>query len=387
MTQFNLDTPIVATAKSGTQLASDLSNWRDAVHSNHKGSSQPSYRVAGMIWVDDTTSTMWVIKMWDGAAWALIGYHDTTNDLFFPATQNPRFNFPVTAGTQPTYTLTLAPALTAYVDQSVFTFEVHSANTGASTLNVNTLGAKKIMKIVSGTPTALSGGELQVGVRYFLSYDSAADSAAGAFILVQPSLDLPSLSGVITNSQLPDRLQEGASNFVTSNANEADENGWWQSAAANTNNPNSTDLWLIHVSVRITGTDIVQDAFAPRSALHYRRYKDNNSWTSWTRIYDTASEVDSRVDNGLAGIAYGAVGSHALLEYDSVGPYTEGGTSGGSNLQPAGIVSNTASTGGDGANDCFITAGGGFESGTWRRHHRNNYSGTRSRVGLWFRIS
>ena len=45
---------IVASAKSGTQLASDLNAWRDTVHSSHAGTSAPSYLVEGMIWYDST---------------------------------------------------------------------------------------------------------------------------------------------------------------------------------------------------------------------------------------------------------------------------------------------------------------------------------------------
>lgn len=41
---------------SGTALATKLDSQRDALLSNHSGSSAPSYVVAGMIWIDSTSS-------------------------------------------------------------------------------------------------------------------------------------------------------------------------------------------------------------------------------------------------------------------------------------------------------------------------------------------
>lgn len=43
-----------------------LEPWRDALHSSHSGSSRPSYAAAGMLWLD-TTTTPWVIKLFDGS--------------------------------------------------------------------------------------------------------------------------------------------------------------------------------------------------------------------------------------------------------------------------------------------------------------------------------
>lgn len=392
MTQFNLDTPIVASTKSGTQLASDLSNWRDAVHTSHKGSSQPSYRVAGMLWLDDTTSTMQILKIYDGTGWSNVGYFDTTNDLFFGATLNPRYTYPVTAGTQPTYTLTLSPALTAYVDQTVFTVEIHSTNAGgAATLNVNSLGAKAIRKISGGADVAVAANDLLAKVRYQFSYDSAANAAAGAFILVGASPDLPSLTGVITDSQLPDRLQgqtvlvtpgTGATNgFET-----AGGSGLYRASAGSTGNPEATYSYVHHY-IKYSSSYGVDDAYAQSTSVdyHYRRFYDSGTWTSWQRCYDTSAEVQSLVDNGLAAIGYGAVASYAWLYIGSNGGYTEGATTAGSSLIPAGGVSGNATISSDGYEAGGFTRGGSAEAGTWRRHHRNNFSGTWARTGLWFR--
>ena len=93
-------------------------------------------------------------------------------------------DFPTAGGTTDTLTLTVSPAYTSYVDQRVVMFRASETNTGAATLNVSGLGAKAIRKIVGGTDVALEAGNLLDNTRYIAVYDSAANGAAGAFILV-----------------------------------------------------------------------------------------------------------------------------------------------------------------------------------------------------------
>lgn len=62
MSQFDFGS-LDPTVVSGTVLATDLNSWRTAVHSSHKGSTPPIYAVAGMLWVDDST-TAWNLRMY-----------------------------------------------------------------------------------------------------------------------------------------------------------------------------------------------------------------------------------------------------------------------------------------------------------------------------------
>lgn len=71
------------------------------------------------------------------------------------------------AGTD-TYTLTLSPALTAYTDGLALLVKFTNANTGAATLNVNSLGAKDIV-ISENIP--LVAGQLSGDKYYMLVYD------------------------------------------------------------------------------------------------------------------------------------------------------------------------------------------------------------------------
>lgn len=69
-----------------------------------------------------------------------------------------------------TYAITISPAPTAYVTGARYFFKPDTANTGAATLNVNSLGAKTIKKFANGTAVDLSTGDIAanqpVGVMY-----------------------------------------------------------------------------------------------------------------------------------------------------------------------------------------------------------------------------
>ena len=75
----------------------------------------------------------------------------------------------VTASGTNTYTATVNPAITSYQTGYLQTFKFTNANTGASTLNVNGLGAKSLVK--DGAGTALASGDLKANTTYLLSYD------------------------------------------------------------------------------------------------------------------------------------------------------------------------------------------------------------------------
>jgi hypothetical protein len=67
-----------------------------------------------------------------------------------------------------TLTGSLTPALSAYATGNLFTFVATGTNTGAVTINLNSLGAKSITK--SGT-TALVAGDIVSGQIYLIEYD------------------------------------------------------------------------------------------------------------------------------------------------------------------------------------------------------------------------
>ena len=77
-----------------------------------------------------------------------------------------------------TLTGSLTPAIAAYATGNLFSFVAAATNTGAATINLNSLGAKSITK--SGT-TALVAGDIVSGQLYLIEYDGTR------FQLINPS--------------------------------------------------------------------------------------------------------------------------------------------------------------------------------------------------------
>lgn len=74
----------------------------------------------------------------------------------------------VDTGTVNAYVVALNPAPTAYADGMAVTVKIKTANTGASTLNVNSLGAKSILDSLGN---ALTSGKLKAGLPYTFRYN------------------------------------------------------------------------------------------------------------------------------------------------------------------------------------------------------------------------
>lgn len=81
---------------SMAEVAGDANDTLNAFLSMHKSGSAPSYKVAGTIWLDDST-TPWTAKVYDGAVWRTLWSVDpTTGDTIlagglirFPAAPTP----------------------------------------------------------------------------------------------------------------------------------------------------------------------------------------------------------------------------------------------------------------------------------------------------------
>jgi hypothetical protein len=85
-------------------------------------------------------------------------------------------NFTLTStGSSNTFVLTYTVAPAALYDGQIFAFETNHAVTGAATLNVNSLGAKDLKKVVAGALTDLASGDAPSGTRMMVAYDSGAD--------------------------------------------------------------------------------------------------------------------------------------------------------------------------------------------------------------------
>jgi len=75
------------------------------------------------------------------------------------------------AGANDTYTCTATPTLTAYAAGQIVLFTPNTANTGAATVNIDSLGAKTIVKLGGAINTALADNDLRANQRVILQYD------------------------------------------------------------------------------------------------------------------------------------------------------------------------------------------------------------------------
>lgn len=95
--------------------------------------------------------------------------------------QQQSFTYAVDSGAANAYVVTLSPAPSSYTDGLFLSFKASNANSGASTINVNSIG---VANIVTNAGAALSSGAILANGEYILMYNSTVS----AFVLVNSSL-------------------------------------------------------------------------------------------------------------------------------------------------------------------------------------------------------
>lgn len=98
------------------------------------------------------------------------------------------------AGSTDTYVVTLSPAPTAYATGYHYRFKANTANTGACSINFNSLGAVAIKKAAGGITTDLTDNDIRAGQWVDLVYDgtnmqmqSTLGNASGGGTTINPS--------------------------------------------------------------------------------------------------------------------------------------------------------------------------------------------------------
>jgi hypothetical protein len=162
----NLESPLSGTTFFNTHLEP----WRDALHSMHKGDSRPSYAVAGMMWVDDTTEP-WILKMFNGTANDVtLGTIDPTNFWFKPSGTSIWGGS--AGGTANALTLTPTIPLTTYAAGVVYECLITAINTSSSvTVNISALGTKNVKASIGVGKVNVPVGALQNGMIARFVYD------------------------------------------------------------------------------------------------------------------------------------------------------------------------------------------------------------------------
>jgi hypothetical protein len=78
-------------------------------------------------------------------------------------------------GTADAKVLTFSVAPAAYYNGQRFSFIANTTNTTTATLNVNSLGAKSIRKMIAGTATVLAAGDMVAGAYVEVAYNTSGD--------------------------------------------------------------------------------------------------------------------------------------------------------------------------------------------------------------------
>lgn len=89
-------------------------------------------------------------------------------------------------GSANTISVTASSPFTAYSKGVRLLFKASATNTGATTLNVNAVGPKAVVRLDGGSETALSAGAIVVNGLLEVVYDPALASGVGAWVLINP---------------------------------------------------------------------------------------------------------------------------------------------------------------------------------------------------------
>lgn len=104
----------------------------------------------------------------------------TAQDIADLAGGGTSIPFGATTGTS-TLTATMTPTVTSYANGALYTIRMGATTIGNSTLNIDSVGAKKIYE----TPERqISINDLVQGRSYLVQYDTALDAAAGGFVVI-----------------------------------------------------------------------------------------------------------------------------------------------------------------------------------------------------------
>ena len=106
-----------------------------------------------------------------------------------------------TAGSANTYTLVTSPVITSYAADMFYHIKVNASNTGASTINVDSVGAKDIKKYAGSGIAALGANDLEANSIYTIVYDGTQ------FILLGGGLtDLTTVTNLANSNETQSQM-------------------------------------------------------------------------------------------------------------------------------------------------------------------------------------
>jgi hypothetical protein len=247
--------PTIGANKSGLTYRQEDNDGKKALLNHHKGSSAPSYAEAGTLWLDDA-ATPWLLKAHDGTDWITLGAVNAADNTFSPFNGGAALrvlNHATDTGSANAYAVAPSPAIAAYAAGQVVTLKPANANTGASTVNVNSLGTKNIKLLDGSNPGA---GALAVTGVYILMYDGTnfilLNGAAGASQLLSQGSDIASAATTDIGAADSDYVRVTGTTTITSlGSSTARSHIWVKFTGALTLTHNASSL-ILPASANIT---------------------------------------------------------------------------------------------------------------------------------------
>lgn len=133
MTQ-NVFADIDPATKTGTQLATDLNNFKDSILSSHLGTSSPTYSVEGTLWMDNTSTNLVAYVEDTGSDDVPIFQIDATNNVARVAMDADRDSY-IVADTDDEIDVVLATSVTyTFKAAGVVAPGIYLGGTGAANL-------------------------------------------------------------------------------------------------------------------------------------------------------------------------------------------------------------------------------------------------------------
>lgn len=171
----------IVPVEEGTSNAD--TTWRQTADSITLGSSNIIFVGFGAAIPDASSSVKGIAKLYSNLA-AKNTDGGITQSALVDAIQQPDVSAATASGTA-TYTASLAPAITAYTANLRVFIKMTNGNTGASTLNLNSLGAIPIKK---NSIDALAAGDIVAGQVVELVYDGTNFQALGLTKLIETQI-------------------------------------------------------------------------------------------------------------------------------------------------------------------------------------------------------
>ena len=263
---------------------------KQAILNHHKGNPAPTYAEAGMIWLDDAT-TPWLLKFYDGADWIVLGEVNATTNTFNPyhgTVADRVLNHATDTGAANAYAIAPSPPITAYTAGQIVTLKPANANTGASAINVNSLGAKNIKLLDGANPAA---NALLTTGSYILMYDGTN------FVVLNPSQ--PVFVGDSGSGGTRGLVPAPAAGDAAANKVLGAGGGWVSASSSVTLNSQSADYTILAADknciVELTGSTSRTFSFTAAATLGsgWFAYLHNNSTAELTLDPNSSEQIDS----------------------------------------------------------------------------------------------